>query len=88
MTPSLSIEFKITTIFLIHAIIATFLGLPAANNRCYVCLNTELLCIADIILHALNHSDLMPASLDFPQPFMALTFSIHGATVTNAEVCF
>jgi hypothetical protein len=33
ITQSLSIEFKITTIFLIQAMIATFLGLLAATNR-------------------------------------------------------
>jgi hypothetical protein len=31
-TPPLSIEFKITIIFLMQAIIATFLGFKAANN--------------------------------------------------------
>ena len=33
MTPSLTIEFKITTIFLTQAIIAIFFGFPAATSR-------------------------------------------------------
>ncbi len=33
LTPSLSIELRITTIFLTQAMMATFLGLPAASNR-------------------------------------------------------
>ena len=33
MTPSLTIEFMITMSFLMHAMMATFLGFPAATIR-------------------------------------------------------
>lgn len=42
-------EFKITIIFLMQAMMAIFFGFPVATNRRYCALNTGLHCIADII---------------------------------------